>query len=171
VPNRRKTLTFGLYKANISALINWPLDDKIMSGVLCVWANLPGDVHAWYEDTWIPKMRTRIATHALQCELTESGFGGDPIEKLDAPWPLCAVYEVEEVEKATQACYDKENHPSDTLLAGPLADARFDVRTYRELKRWQEDAWDGGKKDVFRSITYLTGPFKQTLPISPVLWL
>jgi hypothetical protein len=159
VPNRRKTLTFGLYKANLPALISWPLDDKSMSGVLCVWANLPDDARAWYEDIFIPEMRTRNAIHALHCEVTESGFGGDPIEKLDAPWPLCAVYEIEDIKRATQDCYDKANHPSDTLLAGPLADARLDVRTYRELKRWQEDAWDGGKKYLFQAIAYLTGPF------------
>lgn len=140
-----------------------------MSGVLCVWVNLPDDARAWYEDTHIPEMRARNATHALHCELTESGFGGDPTGKLDAPWPLCTVYEIEKIEKATADCYDKANHPSDKLLDGPVADARFDVRTYRELKRWQDDEWNGGKKDLPRTSTYLTGSSGQifrTLPVS-----
>jgi hypothetical protein len=116
-----------------------------MAGLLCVWARIPDDVLDWYENDYIPEMTKKHSIHTLQCELTESGFEGEPIGgQLDAPWPLCAVYDVAEVEKATQACYDMQNRPPEAMLAGPLKDARFDVRTYRELKRWQSEDWDGG---------------------------
>jgi hypothetical protein len=115
-----------------------------MAGILCVWANIPDDAMDWYENEYIPAMRTKHSIHTLQCNLTPSGFEGDPIGQLDAPWPLFAVYEVPEVEKATQACYDMHNHPPEEMLSGQLKDAQFDVRTYRELRRWESEDWDGG---------------------------
>jgi len=115
-----------------------------MAGILCVWANIPDDTIEWYENEYIPDMRAQNAIQTLHCELTEIGFEGDPIGQLDSPWPLCAIYEVEEIRRATDSCYDKRNHPSDDMLAGPLAQARFDTRTYRELRRWQSEDWDGG---------------------------
>jgi hypothetical protein len=115
-----------------------------MSGVICVWANVPDDAMEWYEDDYIPRMRIKHAIHALSCELTASGFEADPIGQLDATWPLCTMYNVTDVQKATECCYDKENHPSEAQLTGPLAQARFDVRTYRELKTWQGVEFDGG---------------------------
>lgn len=114
------------------------------NGLLVVWANLPENAMDWYENEYIPDMRAQNSKHTLHCELTESGFEGTPIGELDAPWPLVSVYEVEEVQKATAACYNKRNHPSEDMLAGPLAKARFDTRTYQEIKRWQEEDWDGG---------------------------
>jgi hypothetical protein len=123
-----------------------------VNGILCVWANLPDDALDWYENEYLPDMREQNAIHTLHCELTQSGFEGDPIGQLDSPWPLYAVYEVKEIRKATDACYDKRNHPSDDMLAGPLAQARFDTRTYRELKRWQSEEWDGGTVHLVNNI-------------------
>lgn len=122
-----------------------------MSGTLCVWANLPDEALEWYEDEYIPDMRTQNAIHALHCERTTNGFEEDPIGQSDLPWPLCTIYEVKDVQKATAGVYDKRNYPPDELRSGPLAKARFDVRTYRELKRWQSEGWNGS--------TYLQQPF------------
>lgn len=119
-----------------------------MSGILVVWANIPDEVLDWYENDFLIARTKQNSIHTLHCELTPSGFEGEPIGKLDAPWPLCAVYEVPEIEAATRACYDKTNHPSEELLSGPLANARFDTRTYRELKRWQNEEWDGDMSQV-----------------------
>jgi hypothetical protein len=115
-----------------------------MSGVLCVWANLPDDVVEWYEEEFLPDMREKNSIHTIHCELTPSGFEGEPIGKLDAPWSLLSVYEVPDIKFATQSCYDMANRPSEEMLTGPLKDARFDTRTYRELKRWESKEWDGG---------------------------
>jgi hypothetical protein len=54
------------------------------------------------------------------------------------------VYEAPDIKVATQSCYDEANRPSEEMLKGPLKDARFDTRTYRELKRWTSPEWDGG---------------------------
>jgi hypothetical protein len=115
-----------------------------MSGILCVWAKLPNKALEWYEKEWLPLKRKQHAIHALHCELTPSGFEGEPFGQLDSPWPLCAVYEIEDIRKVTDECYDKRHHPSNELLSGLLAEAQFDVRTYRELKVWKAEDWDGG---------------------------
>jgi hypothetical protein len=115
-----------------------------MSGVLCVWAKLPDDAINWYENEWMPLKRKLHAIHTLHCELTPSGFEGEPIGHLDSPWPLCAVYEIDDVEKVSEQCYDTQYHPPAELLSGLLAEARFDIRSYNEVKTWQADDWDGG---------------------------
>jgi hypothetical protein len=115
-----------------------------MSGILCVWAKLPQKALEWYEKEWLPLKRKQHAIHALHCELTPSGFEGEPFGQLDSPWPLCAVYELEDVRKMIEQCYDKQYHPPEELLSGLLAEAQFDVRAYRELKVWKADDWDGG---------------------------
>jgi hypothetical protein len=115
-----------------------------MSGLVCVWADIPEDMLERYENDWLPEMRAQNSIHTLLCEYIPNGFEGEPIGQLDATWPLCAVYEVADIRKATDARNNKRNHPSEELLAGPLANARFDTRTYRELQRRQDEEWDGG---------------------------
>ncbi|KAH7072142.1 hypothetical protein BKA63DRAFT_517001 [Paraphoma chrysanthemicola] len=119
-----------------------------MPGILCVWANLPDNVLEWYEDEWIPDMREQLSPHTLHCEYIPNGFDGEPIGQLDSPWPLITVYEVADVRKATDACYDKRYHPPDEMLAGSLKNARFDTRTYREIQKWQNEDWDGDASHI-----------------------
>jgi hypothetical protein len=118
-----------------------------MSGVLCVWAKLPEDALEWYEHEFVPDMREKNSKCTLHCELTTSGLEGEPIGQLDAPWPLMAVYDIKEIAVATKDCYDKaRNHPSAELLTGRLAEARFDTRTYKEVRTWQKEGWDEGTR-------------------------
>ncbi|KAI8941643.1 hypothetical protein NX059_002856 [Plenodomus lindquistii] len=109
-----------------------------MSGVMVVWANLPERSVDWYADEYLPVQAAIHSKHLLHCELTDSGFGPDPIGHLDAPWELMTVYEVADIKKMTESTYDKQYHPPE-LMEG----ARFDVRTYRELYRWGGEQWDG----------------------------
>lgn len=116
-----------------------------MAGVLCVWADLPPDATDWYEDEYIRDMCSQNAIHTLHCTVTENGLDNDPIGKLDSPWEMMTVYESDDIQKMTAQTYDKRNHPAHHLLTGGPQEARFDCVTYRELKRWQADDWDGGK--------------------------
>ncbi|KAJ8117080.1 hypothetical protein OPT61_g1636 [Boeremia exigua] len=119
-----------------------------MSGVLCVWAaNIPESSEQWYEDEYIPEMTTKLAQHTLHCEVVEVGLDdeADGVGEREAPWKWLTVYEMEDAAKATEATYDKSNHAE---MTGPLAQARFDVRTYDEVKRWQHKDWDGNHEDV-----------------------
>ncbi|KAF1912906.1 hypothetical protein BDU57DRAFT_503571 [Ampelomyces quisqualis] len=114
-----------------------------MSGVLCVWAKLPDDALEWYEHEFIPDKREKISKCSLLCELTTSGLEGEPIGYLDSPWPLMAVYDIDEIAEATKDHYEKErSHPSEELLTGRLAEARLDFRTYREVRTWKKEHWD-----------------------------
>jgi len=117
-----------------------------MSGVLCAWANIPKDSWEWYENQYIPDKSAAYAEHALHCKVTSIGMEDEPTGKLDAPWDLMTVYEMPRIDAVTKATYEKENYPSEALLQGPLKDSRFDIRTYREIKRWQQDDWEGGRK-------------------------
>jgi hypothetical protein len=117
-----------------------------MSGVICVWANISDDSLDWYENDYIPHMRTSngfIST--IHSELIPSGFEGDPIGKLDSPWPLCTIYNTPDIQKATACVYNKDNHPTEEQLTGSLANARFDVRTYRKIRSWQGEDFDDGQ--------------------------
>jgi hypothetical protein len=114
-----------------------------MSGVLCAWAaNVPNASEGWYEGEYIPSMASKLAQHALHCELVEVGLDDevDGVGEREAPWKWLTVYEMDNADKATDSTYDKSNHIS---MTGPMANARFDVRTYEEVGRWQEGAWDG----------------------------
>ncbi|CAO2653446.1 Nn.00g028570.m01.CDS01 [Neocucurbitaria sp. VM-36] len=153
-----------------------------MSGILCVWANLPKGTTEWYENEYVPNRCSQNAIHALHSEKISNGMEAEPNGKLDAPWDLLTVYEIPEIRIATDSCYDKSNHPSNDLLAGALKDARFDTRTYRELKRWQAEDWNGDianiasvavmewrvsadvEKDVLQFYTTVVGP---TISSSP----
>ena len=128
-----------------------------MSGILCVWANLPKGTTKWYENEYVPDMCSLNALHALHSEKTSNGMEAEPVGKLDAPWDLFTVYEMSQTRIATEGLYDKRNHPSDDLLAGALKGVRFDTRTYREIKRWQAEDWNGGKTcDSLGGVTNLT---------------
>jgi hypothetical protein len=114
-----------------------------MSGVLCTWAaNIPPSSEQWYEDEYIPLMTSRIAQQTLHCEVVDTGLDEDVdgVGTQEAPWKWLTVYEIENADKATQQTYDENNHPS---MTGGLEAARFDVRTYEELKRWQTNDWKG----------------------------
>lgn len=115
-----------------------------MAGLLLVWANIPDEAMEWYEESYLPEMTGLHAEHTLHCTLGESGLESEPIGKLDAPWDLMAVYEVKDAEKMSRDTHDQRNHPP-AEMASILKDARFDVRTYRELRRWGDEDWDGGE--------------------------
>jgi hypothetical protein len=136
-------------------------NNEAMSGVLCVWAKIPEEVTEWYEDEYIPKMKAQHAIHTLHCELTPSGLEGQASGQLTSPWPLCSVYEVEDIEKVIKSCYDKSNHPldnrpSDARLDSALAESRFDVHSYREIKTWRSQEWGGGEKVARYQIDHVT---------------
>ncbi|KAH7385504.1 hypothetical protein DE146DRAFT_621455 [Phaeosphaeria sp. MPI-PUGE-AT-0046c] len=139
-----------------------------MAGVLCVWAKIPDEVLDWYENEFLPARRAQNAIHTLHCGLTPSGFEGEPIGKLDAPWPLCAIYEVADIEAATRSCYDKTNHPPEHLWEGPLANARFDTRTYRQLKCWINEDWDGAPQISCTDLTF--ADMSQVASVAAMEW-
>ncbi len=115
-----------------------------MSGVLCVWAaNIPETSEQWYEDEYIPSMTAKLAIQTVHCELVEVGLDDevDGVGEREAPWKWLTLYEMEDANNATEATYDESNHAQ---MTGPLRDARFDVRTYEEIKRWQQSGWKGG---------------------------
>ncbi|KAF3038745.1 hypothetical protein E8E11_002084 [Didymella keratinophila] len=120
-----------------------------MSGVLCTWAaNIPQASEEWYEGEYIPSMASKLAQHALHCELVEVGLDDevDGVGEREAPWKWLTVYEIDNTDKATDSTYDKSNHIS---ITGSMAKARFDVRTYEEVGRWQEGGeWDGSHADI-----------------------
>ncbi|KAL5114879.1 hypothetical protein ACEQ8H_007257 [Pleosporales sp. CAS-2024a] len=126
-----------------------------MTGVLIVWAKLPEENIDWYENEYIPDMREQFASHVLYSEITQTGLEGQKVGKLDAPWPLCAVYEVEDAAAATKQCYHPRNHPPAHLFKDKPAEVCFDVRTYRELRRWNAEDWDGSDPSIIESVTCL----------------
>ena len=127
-----------------------------MAGVICVWALVPDEKRDWYESVYVPGMRTKTDSATLHCELMETGFGAEPIGKLDSPWPLCTVYYFDDIHTAKEGIYDKSNYPAEHLLKDSLASARFDTKTFRELKTWQPEDWDGGRFNVFLTLYALT---------------
>lgn len=86
-------------------------------------------------------MTTKLAQHSLHCELVEVGLDDDVdgVGEREAPWKWLTVYEMEDIGKATDATYDESNHAQ---MTGPLRQARFDVRTYEEVFKLQQDDWD-----------------------------
>ncbi|KZM21557.1 uncharacterized protein EKO05_0000708 [Ascochyta rabiei] len=119
-----------------------------MSGIICAWAaNMSQSSTQWYEDEYIPSTTSKLAQHALHCELVGTGLGAevDGIGTQEAPWKWLTLYEVDDANKATAATYDESNRPA---MAGGLEHARLDVRTYEELKRWQADDWEGEYADI-----------------------
>ncbi|KAL6704944.1 hypothetical protein ACN47E_007489 [Coniothyrium glycines] len=121
------------------------------NGILLCWANIPSDATEWYEDNYIQAMRDKWAVHALHCEETPNGMENEPIGKLDCPWKLMTVYEVDVLSDVTACLYDTSNHPPEDLFSGILKGARFDVRTYREIHRLQDEDWD--ESDVSQIIS------------------
>jgi hypothetical protein len=116
-----------------------------MSGVICVWASIPDEGLARYQEDYIPTMRARLLWPTLHCEFTESGIG-EPIGKPGAPWTFFTVYNVKDLQKANDECYDTIHNPPESLLTGPLAQARFDTRMFRNIRTWQADDWHEGKE-------------------------
>lgn len=114
-----------------------------MSAVLCTWAaNIPESSEEQYEDEYIPSMASKLAQHALHCELVEIGLDVevDGVGEREAPWKWLTVYEMDNAADATSSTYDESNH---IAMTGPMSNARFDVRTYEEIKTWQQGDWDG----------------------------
>ena len=117
-----------------------------MSGVICTWAaSIPQSSEQWYEDEYVPSMASKLAQHALHCEVVEVGLEDedDGVKEREVPWKWLTVYELDDAVKATESMYDKNNHMS---MTGELQSAKFDVRTYEEVKRWQQGDWQGGKQ-------------------------
>jgi predicted enzyme related to lactoylglutathione lyase len=113
------------------------------SGIACVWANLPEEVADWYENDYLPRQDSINALHTIHCEVTASGMENEPVGRLDSPWPWLTVYEVQDVDKANNEINTAAADLPEEAKTGPLKDVRFDIRTYREVKRWQDDDWEG----------------------------
>lgn len=134
-----------------------------MSGVLCTWAaNISESAEQWYEENYIPSMTSKLAQHALHCELVETGLDDevDGVGGREAPWKWLTVYEMEDAQKATEALYDPDNHAP---MTGELEKARFDVRTYEEVERWQQGDWNGGMYTSDDAITAILNENQITL--------
>lgn len=119
-----------------------------MSGIQCVWANIPDSALDWYENECITTMvsASKFIEHALHCEVTCSGMEGEAIGKLDSPWRWLAVYEASDLENASNHATWNPDRLKELAAEANLHGARFDVRTYMEEKRWQMKDWDGGKR-------------------------
>ncbi|KAF9693534.1 hypothetical protein EKO04_008110 [Ascochyta lentis] len=112
-----------------------------MSGILCVWiADLPVSSEQWYEDEYIPKMMSSRSQRVLLSKSVEIPLDKD-LER-DTPGKSLAIYEIEDIQKAVHARHDATNHPA--MLEG----SQFEVRTYEEVKRWQQGDWNGDGADV-----------------------
>jgi hypothetical protein len=98
-------------------------------------------------------MRTKSnrSLSALHCEVTASGMETEPVGRLDSPWPYMTCYDIRNIDAATKQLLEAGNQPAASLFDGILKDSRFDIRTYREVKCWQDEEWDGGKK---RTLNY-----------------
>ncbi|EMD86065.1 hypothetical protein COCC4DRAFT_64027 [Bipolaris maydis ATCC 48331] len=119
-------------------------------GVFCVWANLPEEVTEWYENDFLPTQDHIDALHTIQCEIASSGMENEPVGKLDAPWPWLTVYEVKDVAQTNKEVDVGTKNIPEVVKNGPLKHVHFDARSYHELKRWQDNDWEGsgsaGKK-------------------------
>ncbi|KAF2127539.1 hypothetical protein P153DRAFT_319820 [Dothidotthia symphoricarpi CBS 119687] len=118
-----------------------------MAGILCVWANLPEPALDWYEDmiTGERNANPDLYLDSLHCEVTASGMEGDPIGKLDSPWRWFTIHETSDLDKASSRSDANQQTLTDTALIAEFKEARFDVRTYTEHKRWQAEDWNGGE--------------------------
>ena len=115
-----------------------------MSGLLCTWAaNIPGSSEQRYEDEYIPSVASKLTQHALHCEVVKTGLDDDEdgVGSDEATWKWLTVYEMDSADKTTADTYGTSNHPA---MTGGLEKARFDIRTYEEVKRWQQGDWEGG---------------------------
>ncbi|KAK1907643.1 hypothetical protein P3342_005971 [Pyrenophora teres f. teres] len=120
-----------------------------MAGIMCCWANVNKEAAEWYEEEWVPRMRNPNIVHSIHCEVTASGMENEPVGKLDSPWPYMTLYEVSNIDQANKDMVEKTYSLPDNVLAGALKESRFDVRTYREVKRWQDEEWEGeGGSDI-----------------------
>ncbi|EUC42326.1 hypothetical protein COCMIDRAFT_8076 [Bipolaris oryzae ATCC 44560] len=118
-------------------------------GVFCVWANLPEKVTEWYKDEYLAAQDHVDSVHTIQCEITASGMEHEPVGKLDAPWPWLTVYEVKDVAQTNKEVDVVCNDLPEVAKSGPLKHVHFDVRSYREIKRWQDSDWEGdGSADI-----------------------
>jgi hypothetical protein len=117
-----------------------------MSGILCTWAaNIPESSEQWYEDEHIPSMASKFAQHALHCEVVKTGLDDDVdgVEGDEASWKWLTVYEMDSA--VTADTYDTSNHLG---TIGGLEKPRFNIRAYEEVKRWQQEDWEGGTQTV-----------------------
>lgn len=119
-----------------------------MSGLCCLWATIPEGREEWYENEYLPSINSPNAKHGLHTEVTASGMEDEPVGKLDSPWPYMTVWEVNSIDQSNKDMYDLSYHPPSSELISSLKDLRFDIRSYREIKSWQQDDWsgDGGGK-------------------------
>lgn len=114
-----------------------------MSGILCAWAALPEEVAEWYQETYLQNQRSVDYIHSIHCEVTASGMEHEPVGKLDAPWPYLTVYEIKDIELVNQQVQDTAKNLPEEAKTGPLKHVHFDVRSYKEIKSWQDEDWQG----------------------------
>jgi len=110
---------------------------------MCCWANVDKEAAEWYQDEWVPRIRNPNLVHSIHCEITASGMENEPVGKLDSPWPYMTVHAVHNVDQANKDMRNKLFNPPDDVLGGALKTPRFDIRTYREIRRWQVEDWEG----------------------------
>ena len=111
-----------------------------MSGVRCVWANIPEAAEPKYKNEHVPDLATHGADHALHCEVVKLGLETPDAEANMESWRWLTVYESKELNDVSEQLQDL----ADRVVAGPFTDVQLDVRTYDEFKRWQADDWDDG---------------------------
>lgn len=97
----------------------------------------------WFEDEYLATTVNENVAHSVHCEVTSSGMENEPVGKLDSPWPYLTIHEVYSVDEANKTTNDRIKNPPAPLVASPLNGSRFDIRTYREIKRWQAEDWEG----------------------------
>jgi hypothetical protein len=111
-----------------------------MTGIRCVWANIPEAAEKGYEKEHVPDLATHAAKHALHCEVVKFGLEQEfSAGNLDS-WRWLTVYESKDVKKTS----DGLQNFTDKVLASPLQDLRLDARTYEEIKCWKDEDWNGG---------------------------
>ncbi|USP75540.1 hypothetical protein yc1106_02814 [Curvularia clavata] len=139
-----------------------------MSGILCAWANLPEEVAEWFKNTYLQNQRTIDCIHSIHCEVTASGMEHEPVGKLDAPWPYLTVHEVKDVKWANKQLEEAANNLPEEAKTGPLKHIHFDVRSYKEVKRWQDEDWEGMGGDGKKVSSDKAGPDLMPLDIEHV---
>lgn len=115
-----------------------------MSDMLLIFASdIPAAFEQWYEDEHIPEMASPHSQSVLVGEMA-----GLPIEKelqrggrKDEPCKFLAMYEKGDQKKITDATHNEINR---LPTGGRLQDSKFDIRSYEEIRRWQNESWNGG---------------------------
>jgi hypothetical protein len=114
-----------------------------MSGVRCVWANIPEAAKAKYKDEYVPDLATHGADHALHCEVVKLGLETTDAKANMDSWRWLTVYESKDLKDISEQLQGL----ADKVVAGPHSEVQLDVRTYDEFKCWQDKEWDCGMQN------------------------